>query len=102
MDAVVATDSGNGPLQSIKKFDLFSHEQFIWSAAPRGFVSEPLMIPNPEYKHEDDGWIINLVWNGERRGTDLVILRANDLNEEAVMHLPIAIPHGLHGSWVAG
>ncbi|MDP6834021.1 MAG: carotenoid oxygenase family protein, partial [Prochlorococcaceae cyanobacterium ETNP1_MAG_9] len=41
-----------------------------------------------------------LVWNGERNGTDLVILKAHDLKQEAVIELPIPIPHGLHGSWV--
>ena len=42
------------------------------------------------------------VWNGAREATDLVILRADDLSEQAVLELPLAIPHGLHGSWVAG
>jgi all-trans-8'-apo-beta-carotenal 15,15'-oxygenase len=29
----------------------------------------------------------------------LVILNAVDLSEVAVLELPLAIPHGLHGSW---
>jgi all-trans-8'-apo-beta-carotenal 15,15'-oxygenase len=31
-----------------------------------------------------------------------VILNAADLSEVAVLELPLAIPHGLHGSWAAG
>jgi all-trans-8'-apo-beta-carotenal 15,15'-oxygenase len=58
------------------------------------------MVPNPNSRIEDDGWILVLVWNGERNGTDLVILKAHNLKEEAVIELPISIPHGLHGSWV--
>ncbi len=99
--AIAECKSGNGPLQAIKKLDLINGNECIWSAAPRGFVGEPLMIPKPSSKNEDEGWIIALIWNGARRSTDLVILNAYDLSEEALIQLPIAIPHGLHGSWVS-
>jgi all-trans-8'-apo-beta-carotenal 15,15'-oxygenase len=42
------------------------------------------------------------VWNGARFASDLVILNASDLSEQAVLELPLAIPYGLHGSWAAG
>ena len=92
--------AGNGPLQIIKKLDLINNDQQIWSCAPRGFVSEPLMVPNSDSTQEDVGWIIDLIWNAERRGTDLIILNSEDLQEEAVIEIPIGIPHGLHGCWV--
>ncbi|KMM17143.1 carotenoid oxygenase family protein [Synechococcus sp. GFB01] len=99
--AVAERETGNDPLQAIKKLDLVSGERRIWSAAPRGFVSEPLMVPRPGAAGEDDGWVLCLVWNGARRASDLVILDAADLREQAVLELPLAVPHGLHGSWVA-
>ena len=99
--AAAAREQGNDPLQVIKKLDLSTGERQIWSAAPHGFVSEPLMVPRPGATTEDDGWVLELVWNGEREGSDLVILDAADLQELAVLELPLAIPHGLHGSWVA-
>ena len=40
-----------------------------------------------------------LVWNGARCASDLVILDAASLAEVAVLELPLAVPHGLHGSW---
>ena len=99
--AAAARKQGNDPLQVIKKLNLSTGEHQIWSAAPHGFVSEPLMVPRPGASSEDDGWILELVWNGARDGSDLVILDASDLRELAVLELPLAIPHGLHGSWVA-
>ncbi len=99
--AIAEQKSGNGPLQAIKKLDLFNSKEEIWSCAPRGFVSEPLMIPKPASSNEDEGWVVCLIWNGERRGTDLIILKAHDLSEQAILELPIGFPHGLHGSWVA-
>ena len=98
--AAAAREQGNDPLQVVKKLDLVSGERHLWSAVPHGFVSEPLMVPRPGSSEEDDGWVIELLWNGDREGSDLVILDAADLRELAVFELPLAIPHGLHGSWV--
>jgi all-trans-8'-apo-beta-carotenal 15,15'-oxygenase len=46
--------------------------------------------------------VLCVVWNGARCASDLVILEAATLAEVAVLELPLAIPHGLHGSFVAG
>ena len=105
--AVAERETGNDPLQAIKKLDLVSGERRVWSAAPRGFVSEPVMVPrsmpvgSPE-PAEDDGWVLCMVWNGARCASDLVILDAASMEELAVVELPLAIPYGLHGSFVEG
>jgi all-trans-8'-apo-beta-carotenal 15,15'-oxygenase len=101
--AVTEQERGNAPLQAIEKLDLSTGERRTWSAAPRGFVSEPVMVPRPRLGEsaEDDGWILCVVWNGARCASDLVILNAADLSEQAVLPMPLALPHGLHGSWAA-
>ena len=91
---------GNAPLQAIKKVNLVTKEEISWSAAPSGFVSEPIMVPSKNSNKEDEGYLLILLWNGSRRGSDLVILNSKDLKELATYNLPIAIPHGLHGSWI--
>ena len=91
---------GNAPLQAIKKINLITKEEISWSAAPSGFVSEPIMVPSQSSNKEDEGYLFILLWNGSRRGSDLVLLDAKDLKELAIYELPISIPHGLHGSWV--
>ena len=92
--------TGNAPLQAIKKFNSTTNEEVFWSAGARSFVSEPIMTPSKNPSSEDDGFIFVVVWNGERRGSDLVILNAHNLKELSTYELPISIPHGLHGSWV--
>ncbi len=105
--AVAERETGNDPLQAIKKLDLISGEKLVWSAAPRGFVSEPVMVPRPApagglEPAEDEGWVLTLIWNGARGASDLVILDAASMAELAVVELPLAIPYGLHGSFVQG
>ncbi|MYK85145.1 MAG: Apocarotenoid-15,15'-oxygenase, partial [Synechococcus sp. SB0669_bin_7] len=97
--AVAQRETGNAPLQAIEKLDMETGRRWTWSAAPRGFVSEPVLVPHPHNAAEDAGWILSLVWNSARRANDVVILRAADLQPQAILHLPLAIPHGLHGSW---
>ncbi|WP_094559118.1 carotenoid oxygenase family protein [Synechococcus sp. 8F6] len=114
--AVAERERGNDPLQAIEKLDLHTGERLVWSAAPRGFVTEPVMVPRSapaeehsaeehsaeEHSVEDSGWVLVPVWNGARCATDLVILNAADMSEQAVLELPLAIPYGLHGSWAPG
>ena len=89
-------------LEAIKKFDFKTQRTYIWSAYPRGFVGEPLIVPSEKVDQEDEGWVLVLVWNSKRKGTDLVILNASDLTEKATLEVPIVIPYGLHGSWSQG
>ena len=58
------------------------------------------MVPAPGASAEDEGWLLVPVWNGARCASDLVVLDAASLAECAVLELPLAIPYGLHGSWV--
>ena len=98
--AIANCQSGNGPLQGIKKLDLKNNKPTIWSAGNRGFVSEPLFVAQENTNKEDSGWILSLIWNAAEKVTELIILNAENLSLTAKIELPIAIPHGLHGSWV--
>ena len=96
-------DRGNAPLQAILKIDLSSQERQLWSAAPKGFVSEPVFVPrNPlAAGNEDDGWVLTLVYDAANHRSDLVILDAADINKGPVarLHLKHHVPYGLHGSF---
>jgi all-trans-8'-apo-beta-carotenal 15,15'-oxygenase len=94
-----AAKTGNAPLQEISKVDLQDKTSITWSAAPSGYVSEPLFIPKPGATAEDDGWVVTLVYEGDQNTTDVVILEAQDLTVVAKLHLPHHLPYGLHGSW---
>lgn len=95
--------SGNAPFQAILKLDQKTGEQQVWSAAPRGFVGEPVFVPRPGSSKEDDGWLLVLVYDAAHHRSDLVILDARNLHKEPVarLHLNYHIPYGLHGNFTS-
>lgn len=90
---------GNAPLQAILKIDPETGEQQLWSAAPRGFVGEPVFVPRPGSRTEDDGWVLTLVYDAACDRTDVVILEGTNLSQGplARLHLKHHLPYGLHG-----
>jgi all-trans-8'-apo-beta-carotenal 15,15'-oxygenase len=104
---------GNAPLQAILKVDLTSDDRQLWSAAPHGYVGEPIFVPRAAESYqnglpaatavgnEDDGWVLTLVYDSQRERSDLVILDAQDLNRGPIarLHLQHHVPYGLHGSF---
>jgi all-trans-8'-apo-beta-carotenal 15,15'-oxygenase len=97
------TEMGNAPLQAFLKVDLESGNRQLWSAAPRGFVSEPIFVPRPNSEIEDDGWVLALVYNSEYHRSDVVILDAKDFHKGAIarLHLKHHVPYGLHGNFTS-
>jgi len=94
-------NSGNAPFQAILKLEQKTGQQQIWSAAPRGFVGEPVFVPRPHSTAEDDGWLLVLVYDAANHRSDLVILDAANLNQDPIarLHLNYHIPYGLHGNF---
>ncbi len=95
------TPTGNAPLQSILKLDLLTGTEQIWTAAPTGYVNEPVFVPRPEATQEDDGWLLVMTYDGKRDRSAVVVLDAADLTKGAIasLHLTHHIPYGLHGTW---
>ncbi|MEM8641879.1 MAG: carotenoid oxygenase family protein [Cyanobacteria bacterium P01_G01_bin.54] len=98
---LAATDTvgENAPLQGLIKFDSQTGEQEFYSFAPRGFVSEPVFVP--QGAGEDDGWVMMLVYNAARHASDLAIFDAANITAGpvATVQLKLHIPYGLHGNW---
>ncbi|MGF1512460.1 MAG: carotenoid oxygenase family protein [Elainellaceae cyanobacterium] len=95
--------SGNAPLQCILKADLETGDRQLWSAAPQGFVGEPVFVPRPGATAEDDGWVMTMVFNAGQGRSELVILDAQSMEQGAIATLQLKhhVPYGLHGNFVA-
>ena len=66
---------------------------------PKGlYGSEPLFAPADGARSEDDGYLLEVVYNGFTHRSELHILRAQDINETvATLHLKHHLPHQFHG-----
>ncbi|MFQ4142808.1 carotenoid oxygenase family protein [Chlorogloeopsis sp. ULAP02] len=98
---------GDAPHQAIIKVNPESGEQQFWSAAPKGFVGEPVFVPRTPHietkECEDDGWVFTLVYNAAHNRTNVVILDGKNLEKRPIanLHLKHHIPYGLHGSFTS-
>jgi carotenoid cleavage dioxygenase-like enzyme len=69
-----------------------------------GLPGEPIMVPRPDARDEDDGYLLTIVYHrqlsGQRHRSALHILDARDLSTVCVASLPHHVPPGFHGSFV--
>jgi all-trans-8'-apo-beta-carotenal 15,15'-oxygenase len=77
--AATHQSQGNAPNQAILKINPDTQEQDLWSAAPHGFVGEPVFVARPEATQEDDGWLVVVVYDAEHDRSDIVILDAQSI-----------------------
>ncbi|MEH6635639.1 MAG: carotenoid oxygenase family protein [Halioglobus sp.] len=85
------------------RFDFQTGETRLWEFGVDANAGEPVHVPNPDSEREEDGWIMNFVYNpGE--GAFLSILNAGDFDSGPVakVHIPGRVPNGFHGNWMQG
>jgi carotenoid cleavage dioxygenase len=68
-----------------------------------GAAGEPLFVTLSLNAGEDEGYVMAYAHDLDGGKTDLVILAAQDFAGEPVarIHLPVRVPLGFHGSWIA-
>ncbi len=64
---------------------------------------EPVFVAREGATAEDDGWVMTYVYDAGRNTADVVIVDAQDFEGEpvAVVELPVRVPFGFHGNWIA-
>jgi carotenoid cleavage oxygenase len=64
---------------------------------------EPVFVPRGPEVAEDDGYVMTYVYDADRGRSDVVILSAQDFSGAplATIELPVRVPFGFHGDWVA-
>ncbi|XP_012275507.1 carotenoid isomerooxygenase isoform X2 [Orussus abietinus] len=97
--AISSDVDGENP-GSIIKVDTMTKTRKVWFEK-NIFPSEPIFVPDPHGKSEDDGIVVSsLVWGQERENeVGLLILNAQNLQEmaRATFSTPGPVPKCLHG-----
>ena len=65
---------------------------------PGYYGSEPLFAPKVNARNEDDGYLLEVVYNGFEHLSELQIYRADDINDQVcAAKLKHLVPHQFHG-----
>jgi carotenoid cleavage dioxygenase-like enzyme len=87
-------------LDRVMKVDVARDVVRTWGE-PRCYPGEPVFVPRPGGRHEDDGVVLTLVLDAARGRSALVVLDARTLDEVARAEAPHAVPAGFHGEFLA-
>ena len=88
------------PPQGIAKFDCKKGSTEVWMPKEYEFCGEPMFAArNNASPEEDDGYILSVLYNGQAKESELVILRANSVPQGPIARVPLGmrVPHGLYG-----
>lgn len=86
---------------TLVKYDLQTGAATTHEFGPGRTPSEGVFVPASPTAGEDEGWVLQYVYDAGRDATDLVILDASTLRPAATVHLPCRVPYGFHGNWIA-
>ena len=89
---------------SVIKYDLQSGTSTVHDYGTNTEAGEPVFAPDPDGQAEDDGWLVNFVYDRDAESSELRIVDARDLEGDPVarIHLPRRVPFGFHGNWMPG
>ncbi len=84
------------------KYDFVTDTSIRHDYGLQAEVGEPVFAPDPNGTAEDDGWLLNFVFDRETQTSEFRILDARTLDAEPVarIHLPRRVPFGFHGNWM--
>jgi carotenoid cleavage dioxygenase-like enzyme len=68
------------------------------------FGGEGVFVPRVGGTSEDDGWLLNFVYDKAENKSELVIIAGQDFRSKPVARvlLTVRVPYGFHGAWVPG
>ncbi|HEY1827357.1 MAG TPA: carotenoid oxygenase family protein [Acidimicrobiales bacterium] len=93
------------------KFDVGRDEVAAWSPGAGLVAGEPVFVRAVDGRGDDEGWLLTVVDDAGRGGSDLWVLDASSIggrrrglgHPQAVVHLPdgARLPFRSHGEWVS-
>jgi carotenoid cleavage dioxygenase-like enzyme len=89
--------------EGINKYDLKTGRVEVHLHGKERFGGEPVFVPNPKGKDEDDGWLVTFVYDEVEGTSEMVVVDAKDVASKplARVMIPTRVPYGFHGAWIA-
>lgn len=103
MSGAIDPERRLGDFDAIVRYDSTSGAREVWEAGPTGHVGESVFAPNPDGTSEEDGWLLNAVYDAGTERTEICVFDAPDIAAGPVarVRLPYRMPFGFHANWFA-
>lgn len=88
---------------SLIQYDVVNQTHKVHQLKSGCYCGEPTFIPNPNKQSELDGYVVTFVYNENTKTSELLILDPANFDQEpiGIVHLPVRVPSGFHGNWIA-
>ncbi|KAF6141132.1 hypothetical protein GIB67_006577 [Kingdonia uniflora] len=86
----------------IAKVDLQTEDVVKFMYGDEKFGGEPCFVPASIHLagHEDSGYIMSFVRDEKLKTSEMVVVNASNMRQEASVRLPSRVPYGFHGTFV--
>ncbi|OBT71104.1 hypothetical protein VF21_09515 [Pseudogymnoascus sp. 05NY08] len=84
---------------SLIKVDTHTRRTTIWKPRTPHLPSEPVFVANPKGTCEDDGVLLTMALEANRKQSVLVVIDAKSMKEIARAEMPLVAGFGFHGIW---
>ena len=86
----------------VVRLDLVARTTEHHHFGPSRYASEAVFVPRHADAEEDEGYVLTVVYDAERHGSEVVILAADAVGSGplAAVTLPNRVPYGFHCAWV--
>jgi carotenoid cleavage dioxygenase-like enzyme len=101
LSAPLSTQPGRS--KPLLRHDLHTGVTTRHDFGPQRTPGEMVFVPRHAHSAEDDGWLMGFVHNHDTNRGEFHVLNAADVSgpAQAVVPLPVRIPAGFHGNWIA-
>lgn len=88
----------------LTRHDLLKGTCQTYHEGPNRWWSEAPFAPKTGWKEEDDGYLVNFVWDGDENKSKVYVMDAKDVGKGPVckITIPARVPNGFHSTWVSG
>ena len=94
----INSDHEEGFYNQLVKINMQNGDHISWYEEGN-YPGEPVFVPHPKRTDEDDGILLSVVLNGNKKHSYLLILDAKTLKEKARAELPHSVLFGYHGAF---
>ncbi len=99
----ITRDASQPASNCLYRYDLETGERLQHNYGENRMTGEVVFVPKHPGASETEGWLLSYVHDLANGPTDVVILDAENMTgkPQAIIHLPVRVPLGFHGNWVA-